>query len=138
MKLMTLIARSFVENCEFKEQQFRGLKTDEMITRFFKQQAQLKQEKIEKSSNDDFAELNLCIYVLIRDNKLLELRQRFEQQKEPTLGSQDNRTIQFLFKICQRNGLDFNSCLERIREQESEVYLHLNKIAKELGLKEPH
>jgi hypothetical protein len=39
MKLITLIARSFVENCEFKEQQFRGLKTDEMITRFFEQRA---------------------------------------------------------------------------------------------------
>jgi hypothetical protein len=43
-----------------------------------------------------------------------------------------------LFKICQRNGLDFNACLDKIRDQESEVYLHLNKIAKELGLKEPH
>jgi hypothetical protein len=43
-----------------------------------------------------------------------------------------------LFKICQHNGFDFNACLDKIRDQESEVYLHLNKIAKELGLKEPH
>lgn len=77
-KLITLIARSFVENCEFKEQQYRGLKTDLMVAKFFEQRALVKRGESEKAS-DDFSELNLCIYVLIRDNKLLELRQRFEQ-----------------------------------------------------------
>jgi hypothetical protein len=89
-----------------------------------------------ESGRSEFAELNLCIYVLVRDSKLLELRPRLEQQREPAIGT--NRVVQFLFKTCQRKGLDFNACLDRIREQESDVYLHLNKIAKELGLKEPH
>lgn len=63
-----VIARSFVENCEFKDQQYRGLPTDEMVQEFFN-----------RARGNEAAELNLCIYVLIRDNKLLELRQKFEQ-----------------------------------------------------------
>ena len=50
----------------------------------------------------------------------------------------NGRVIQFLFKICSKYGFDFNMCLERICELESDVYLPLNKIAKELGLKESH
>lgn len=128
--MVTSIARAFVDNCEFKDQQFRGLLTEEMVHEFFAAMGAARQS----NSVNEFAELNLCIYVLIRDSKLIELRSRLEQQST----MQPRRVVQFLFKICQRNGLDFSACLDRIREQESEVYLHLNKIAKELGLKEPH
>ena len=48
------------------------------------------------------------------------------------------RSIPFLFRICQKYAFDFNQCLEAIRNLESDVYLPLNKISKELGLKESH
>lgn len=77
--------------------------------------------------------------MIIRDSKLIELREKIENGSPQTSFSQfAGRQIPFLFRVCQDYAFDFNKCLEAIRELESEVYLPLNKIAKELGLKESH
>ena len=73
---------------------------------------------------------------MIRDRQLLELRDKIESSQYGALLA--GRKIPFLFKICHKYALDFNQCLEEIRQLESDVYLQLNKIAKELGLKESH
>ena len=77
---------------------------------------------------------------MIRDEKLLQLRDKIEAAANLTGNNNflKGRVVQFLFKICLAHGFDFNWCLDQIKELESEVYLPLNKIAKELGLKESH
>lgn len=84
--------------------------------------------------------MNLFIYIVIRDEKLLQLRDKIEAASLQGSGAGflKGRVVQFLFKIGQQHGFDFNWCLDQIRDLESEVYLPLNKIAKELGLKESH
>lgn len=99
-------------------------------------------EERQKGSISEFADLNLFIYIVIRDSKLLELREKIESVAQGNQFGQvqgyTGRQIPFLFRICQKYAFDFNMCLEVIRSLESDVYLPLNKIAKELGLKESH
>lgn len=64
---MNFIARTFVETCEFKDAQFCGLDTEGMVRAFFDQRSHSAEE-------NPFAILNLVIYVIERDAKLLELR----------------------------------------------------------------
>ena len=131
---MLSICSSFVDNLEFKERSYRGYATEKLLTRF------LSEEKTEA------AKLNMAIYVLVRDARLLELRPKLEQSTA-TLHNPAfrGRQVQFLFKICQAEEsklggsqqpvrLDFGKCLAKIREMQSDVYIPLSKAAKALGL----
>lgn len=143
---MTRIVRGFVDGCEFKEGQYRGLQTESMVEQYFLAQEQQAAEEDGDPSQPrrrrqhSMSDLNLLVYIVIRDEKLLQLRDKIEAASLQSGGGgvPKGRVVQFLFKICQQRGFDFNWCLDLIRDLESEVYLPLNKIAKELGLKEPH
>lgn len=67
--------RAFVDNCEFKDQSYRGLKTENIINKFFEKRQKKGQGSVQIS---EFADLNLFIYIVIRDSKLLELRDKIE------------------------------------------------------------
>ena len=61
------ICNSFVDNLEFKDKSYRGYTTEQLVHDFL--------QKTESES----AQLNMAIYVLVRDAKLLELRSKLEQ-----------------------------------------------------------
>ena len=67
-----MICRSFVDNCEFKDQSFKGLDTEAMVEEFFARKA---------AAQNEFAQLNLFIYVILRDSKLMELRPKLEMSQ---------------------------------------------------------
>ena len=66
--------RTFVDNCEFKDGMYRGLQTENMINKFFEE----RKKSGPQGSVSEFADLNLFIYIVIRDSKLLELREKIE------------------------------------------------------------
>ena len=41
LKLVTQIVRAFVNNCEFKEAQYRGLQTENMVEQYFESKQQV-------------------------------------------------------------------------------------------------
>ena len=75
---------------------------------------------------------------MIRDSKLLELREKIENSPVQPGLNLAGRQIPFLFRIARKYTFDFNQCLEAIRTLDKDVYLPLNKTSKELGLKESH
>jgi hypothetical protein len=81
---------------EFKDKSYRGYDTELLVKQFM------------GSQNSEHAKLNMAIYVLVRDARLLELRPKLEQpqtQVANNANTQANtyrgRKVQFLFKICQ-------------------------------------
>lgn len=99
---MIQIARTFVDNVEFKNSEYQEIVpvTAELT-------------------------LNFMIYVLIRDSKLLELRQKLE-----STSANASLKIFFLFKSYP----SLTETLAQVESQDSEAYLYLKKLAKELGL----
>lgn len=55
---------------------YRGLQTENIITKFFEERKRSIAEGL--ASVSEFADLNLFIYIVIRDSKLLELREKIE------------------------------------------------------------
>ena len=55
---------------------YRGLQTENMIIKFFQER---QKNRLTQGSVSEFADLNLFIYIVIRDSKLLELREKIEQ-----------------------------------------------------------
>ena len=76
--------------------------------------------------------MNLMIYVLTRDSKLLQLREKLEEGQSATSGQK----IEFLFKLCIKQQIDLAQSLKQLEEIDQDVYLTLNKQAKELGLRQ--
>jgi hypothetical protein len=74
---------------EYKERSYRGYATEKLLANFL------------ASEKTQAAQLNMAIYVLVRDARLLELRPRLEQPQaflhNPSFRG---RQVQFLFKIC--------------------------------------
>ena len=85
--------RAFVNNCEFKDAQYRGLQTESMVEQYFqsKQQAEALEDEgsgqPQRSRQPDMADLNLFIYIVIRDEKLLQLRDKIEAASHQTGGA---------------------------------------------------
>lgn len=75
-------------------------------------------------------DVNLLIYVLTRDCKLLELRERLEQTQSTYQGMR----VDFLFNMCQH--VNLMEALAQVERLDSDTYLQLNKQAKDLGLKQ--
>ena len=76
--------------------------------------------------------MNLMIYVLTRDSKLLQLRDKLEENQSVFAW----KRVDFLFKLCVKHQIDIDQALTRLQKIEPEVYLTLNKQAKELGLRQ--
>lgn len=75
------------------------------------------------------------IYVLTRDSRLLQLREKLEEQQSAAYAG---KRVDFLFKLCLKYNLDFDRAFEQLSKLDSEVYLIMNKQSKELGLCQKH
>ncbi len=68
-------------------------------------------------------DMNLIIYVLTRDSKLLQLRDKLEENQSAFAW----KRVDFLFKLCVKHQIDIDQALNRVYKLEPEVYLALNK-----------
>jgi len=50
----------------------------------------------------------MMIYILTRDSKLLQLREKLEESQS---GAHAGKKIDFLFKLCLKHHLDFDDAL---------------------------
>ena len=118
VRLMLQISKTFVECIEFRNNQWQAVPSESVAS--------------EHRPDGGQSDVNLLVYVLTRDSKLLELREKLEQtpQGEFPPGSK----VQFLFKSCKH--VNLLAALQTVEAQDSETYLYLNKLAKNLGLKQ--
>jgi hypothetical protein len=115
---MLQICKTFVDCIEFKNNQWQAVPSESVAS--------------EHRPDGGQSDVNLLIYVLIRDSKLLELRDKLEQ----TLSGEfpPGSKVHFLFKAC--TNVNLLAALQTVEAQDSETYLCLNKLAKSLGLKQ--
>lgn len=92
VKLISMICRAFVDGIEFKGGDYQAIGTEELISYHLGQP---------RSATKD---LNLMMYVLTRDSKLLQLRDKLEETQSGHAG----KKVDFLFKLCLNHNLDFD------------------------------
>ena len=120
LKLMSHICRTFVEGIEFRGSEYQAVDTQSIVNYHL------------NLLRSDIKDTNLVIYVLTRDSKLLQLREKLEETQSAFAG----RRVDFLFKLCLKHQIDIDQALTRLQSIDPDVYLVLNKQAKELGLRQ--
>jgi len=92
------ICRTFVEGIEFKGGEYQSVETQSIITYHL------------GMARSDVRDMNLMIYVLLRDNKLLQLRDKLEETQSVFAW----KRVDFLFKLCVKHQIDIDQALTRI------------------------